>query len=115
MLQGVNFDSDMFMKLLMTELKNQNPMEPMSNTEMVSQMAQLSTVEGMNRLENTFGEMLTLARLEGGVSLIGREVEYLGPDGRAQGSVESLQATEGGLRAVVDGRPIKLEDVVRIL
>ncbi|MHC4789753.1 MAG: flagellar hook capping FlgD N-terminal domain-containing protein, partial [Planctomycetota bacterium] len=41
---------DLFLKLLIAQLQNQDPSDPMSNTDMVTQMAQLAAVDGMNKL-----------------------------------------------------------------
>lgn len=47
-----------FLKLLTTQLKNQDPLNPMDNAEMTSQMAQISTVEGIERLNSTLSKMI---------------------------------------------------------
>lgn len=44
---------DRFMKLLVTQLKNQDPLNPMDNAQMTSQMAQISTVSGIDKLNTT--------------------------------------------------------------
>lgn len=44
---------DRFLKLLVTQLQNQDPLNPMDNAQVTSQMAQLSTVNGINQLNNT--------------------------------------------------------------
>jgi len=54
----VNETQDRFMKLLVTQLRNQDPLNPMDNAQVTSQIAQLSTVNGINQLNNT---LLSLA------------------------------------------------------
>ncbi|MDP1596880.1 MAG: flagellar hook assembly protein FlgD [Methylotenera sp.] len=44
---------DRFMTLLVTQMKNQDPLNPMDNAQVTSQMAQLSTVTGIDKLNNT--------------------------------------------------------------
>src|SRR5690606_39604256 len=44
---------DRFLTLLVTQLKNQDPLNPMENAELTSQLAQISTVEGITNLKNT--------------------------------------------------------------
>ena len=46
-------DTDKFMTLLVTQLKNQDPLNPMDNAQMTSQLAQLQTVTGVNKLNTT--------------------------------------------------------------
>jgi flagellar basal-body rod modification protein FlgD len=49
----VQGEQDKFMKLLVTQLQNQDPLNPMDNAQVTSQLAQLSTVTGINKLNDT--------------------------------------------------------------
>lgn len=69
--------SDRFLKLLVTQLKNQDPMNPMENAELTSQLAQMSTVEGVNKLNASMDGLVSQMRATQalqGASLIGRQV-----------------------------------------
>jgi flagellar basal-body rod modification protein FlgD len=46
-------DEDKFLKLLVTQLKNQDPLNPLDNAALTSQLAQLSTVTGINKVNAT--------------------------------------------------------------
>ena len=48
-----------FMKLLVTQMQNQDPMSPMDNAQLTTQIAQLNTVTGINQLNTTMQSMLT--------------------------------------------------------
>lgn len=50
---SVEADTNKFMTLLVTQLKNQDPMNPLDNAQLTSQLAQLSTVTGVNKLNTT--------------------------------------------------------------
>jgi flagellar basal-body rod modification protein FlgD len=50
---SVQADTDKFMTLLVTQLKNQDPLNPLDNAQITSQLAQLSTVTGVNKLNTT--------------------------------------------------------------
>lgn len=50
---SVQADQDKFMTLLVTQLKNQDPLNPLDNAQVTSQLAQLSTVTGINKLNST--------------------------------------------------------------
>jgi flagellar basal-body rod modification protein FlgD len=50
---SVQADTDKFMTLLVTQLKNQDPLNPLDNAQVTSQLAQLSTVTGVNKLNVT--------------------------------------------------------------
>ncbi len=50
---------DRFLKLLVTQMKNQDPLSPLDNAQVTSQLAQLSTVEGIDKLNTTVGGLQT--------------------------------------------------------
>jgi flagellar basal-body rod modification protein FlgD len=52
---------DTFLKLLVTQLKNQDPLNPMDNAEMTSQLAQMSTVSGIDKLNTTLSSLVDSA------------------------------------------------------
>jgi len=56
---GVQADTDKFMTLLVTQLKNQDPLNPLDNAQVTSQLAQLSTVTGVNKLNATLETLKT--------------------------------------------------------
>lgn len=68
---------DRFLNLLVTQLQNQDPLNPMDNAQVTSQMAQLSTVNGINQLNNTLlalsGQMDVSQSMQA-ANLIGKEV-----------------------------------------
>lgn len=68
---------DRFLTLLVTQLRNQDPLNPMDNAEVTSQIAQLSTVNGINQLNNTLlalsGQMDVSQSMQA-AGLIGRGV-----------------------------------------
>lgn len=50
---------DRFMKLLVTQMKNQDPLNPLDNAQMTSQLAQLSTVTGIDKLNTTLESLMS--------------------------------------------------------
>jgi flagellar basal-body rod modification protein FlgD len=55
---SVDEAQDRFMTLLITQMKNQDPLNPMDNAQVTSQMAQLSTVTGINKLNDTLDSLI---------------------------------------------------------
>jgi len=53
----ISATQDRFMKLLITQMKNQDPMNPLDNAQVTSQLAQLSTVSGIDKLNATMGTL----------------------------------------------------------
>jgi flagellar basal-body rod modification protein FlgD len=56
---SVEDPQDRFLKLLVTQMKNQNPLKPLDNAEVTSQLAQISTVTGIDKLNNTLEKLLS--------------------------------------------------------
>ncbi|MEK7773025.1 MAG: flagellar hook capping FlgD N-terminal domain-containing protein [Deltaproteobacteria bacterium] len=74
---------DDFLTLLVTQLENQDPLEPMDNTEFVAQLAQFSSLEGITNLNTTMSGMsgsLTSMQNYSTASLIGKYVKTEGGD-----------------------------------
>lgn len=72
-----NEAQDRFLKLLVAQLNNQDPMNPMDNAQMTSQMAQINTVTGIQQLNQTMQGMagqFTAMQMLQGTSMIGRTV-----------------------------------------
>ncbi len=111
----IKLDSSQYMELLLTELKNQNPMQPMKNTEMMTQFSELTTARAMGEMENSFTDILKMQKLSGGVDLLGREVRYDDGQQSGIGTVESISRSDGRTRLEVDGRSIALDSVVRVV
>lgn len=68
---------DQFLKLLVTQLQNQDPLNPMQNAELTSQLAQISTVEGINNLKNTMlaiSGQIDVSQSMNAVAMIGKGV-----------------------------------------
>jgi flagellar basal-body rod modification protein FlgD len=112
---GVSAQQDVFMKLFMAQLQNQDPEEPMSNAEMVSQLAQLTTLDVMNGLGASFQEVLKLQMLMSGTELLGRQVEYEQDGALQSGQVESVVNDASGVKLTVGGNEVSLDSVKRII
>lgn len=70
-------DQDMFLKLMLAQLENQDPLKPQDGTEFLSQMAQFSTVEGIGNLNKGIDELNNLYRSNQALqatALVGRDV-----------------------------------------
>jgi flagellar basal-body rod modification protein FlgD len=93
---------DRFLKLLVTQMQNQDPLNPMDNAQVTSQMAQLSTVSGIDKLNSTVqalsASMLASQSLSA-VSMIGHPVLVSGTqidllNGQADAAVELNQPVD---------------------
>lgn len=88
--------ADRFLTMLVTQLKNQDPLNPMDNAQITSQMAQINTVTGLEKVNESVkslsSQMLQMQALQG-ASLVGRTVAVEGKaltvaDGKGSGMIE---------------------------
>jgi flagellar basal-body rod modification protein FlgD len=109
-----------YMKLLVTQLQNQNPLEPLDNKDMSAQLAQFSQLQQTENLNTSFSKVLESVQRSYASSLIGKEVSFQVPaaDGTIQtqtGEVEEVViGADGTLLLRVDDRQVKLADVTSI-
>jgi flagellar basal-body rod modification protein FlgD len=66
--------TDRFLKLLIAQMKNQDPLNPLDNAQVTSQMAQISTVQGISQLNTSMTAMLGQYQGSQAISLPGRQV-----------------------------------------
>lgn len=93
---------DAFLELMITQMKNQDPLSPQSNSEFVAQLAQFSSVQGLEKLNtnfNTFSSTFQSNQALQASSLVGRSVNVegktsiLGPNSIISGNIEVPAST----------------------
>jgi len=103
-------DSEMFMKLLVTQLKNQDPSTPMDTNAMMSQTTQLAMMEQVTAQTTTANENFSLQMRIAASNLVGREVSYTGPDGvEVKGTATSVSFAEAVPKVSVGGKEVALD------
>jgi flagellar basal-body rod modification protein FlgD len=102
---------DQFMQMLMAQVRNQNPLEPMKEGEFMGQLAQFSMLEGIENLNVTFSNMLMLQQLTQGAQLIGRTVTYATKTGLVQGTVGGVVVDSGSVFLKIGNSLVPLEFV----
>lgn len=96
-----------FLELMITQMKNQNPLEPQDNSEFVAQLAQFSSVEGLERLNKNFTNFMSTNALQAS-SLVGRSVSVdtdtstLFPGGLVSGKVDLDYSTMDAKISIFD-------------
>jgi flagellar basal-body rod modification protein FlgD len=108
---------DRFLKLLVTQLQNQDPLSPMDNAELTSQIAQINTVTGIATLNTSVqglsSQFLQMQTLQG-AALVGKDVIVPGnkldiADGVAQGGFELASAADAVKMEVLSPAGIVLD------
>lgn len=119
-------DKDMFMKLMLAQLQNQNPLDPSDGTEFVSQLAQFSSLEGITNLNSSVQEIAGMYRstqalqataLVGRDVLIGSDKAYLDYTGPISGVIHPEGVSAGNVIANItnaSGQVVKAVDIGNI-
>lgn len=122
--QKSELDKDAFLTLLVQQLKNQDPIEPASNEEFVAQLANFSSLEQMEELNENLISMVVLQQsnalmeqLTSSSALIGQTVNFIDAETleSRSGTVESVKIQDGLAVLNIDGEPIPLVDVTEVL
>src|SRR6266516_78861 len=71
-----------FLQLLVMQLKNQDPLNPLDDREFIAQMAQLSTLDATTGLASQVKSLVETQQQIGAAQLVGRDVEYIDTDGK---------------------------------
>jgi flagellar basal-body rod modification protein FlgD len=111
---------DRFLKLLVAQLNNQDPLNPMDNAQMTTQMAQISTVTSVQQVDSTLkglATQLTAMQMLQGSTLVGHDVVVSGKqlavrDGKANGAVElDVAASNVKVQVVSGGKVVDTIDM----
>ncbi len=93
-----------YLNLLVAQLQNQNPLEPMDNNEMAGQLAQLSALEQQEKLGKNFTKVLEAVQLQEATTLTGKEVSYMADETAEDGSTYQVpKLGQIGTVALEDG------------
>lgn len=104
---------DDFLKLLITQLSNQDPTNPMEDTEFISQMAQFSSLEQITNMNESFSKMAAMINSSQSMNLLGRTVDMDIGDATTQGVVEAATMGEKP-QVMVNGMYYDLERIKSI-
>ncbi len=123
--QGTLMDRNMlgkddFLKLLTTQLRYQDPINPVDDKEFISQMAQFSSLEQMQNLNSVMQQSMEiqqrLTALTQATTMLGHVVELYTHEGdQVVGKVDAISFAQGWPLIVVDGKSYDFTEVVSII
>jgi flagellar basal-body rod modification protein FlgD len=91
-----------FLKILVTQLNNQDPLKPLDNQEFVTQLAQFTSLQQTQELNDKLGSLLSIQGAMQSVGLLGRTIDITpNGGGSATGTVTALGFTAGEPRLTV--------------
>ena len=108
-----------FLKLLMAQLQNQDPMKPMDDTQMIAQMAQFSALEATQQLQQTIQQSNNVQTIFQAGALIGKYIQANQSDGTSTtGAVTGVDftSTDGVVSPTlqVDGQDVDYSTIVKV-
>ena len=106
---------DDFLKLLVTQLSSQDPMNPISDTGFIAQMAQFSALEQARTMESDMAQMRDDQQVLQANSLLGRTVQLqVDPKTIGYGTVDAVLLQAGTPQLIVNGQSYDLSQVLSI-
>lgn len=111
---NANLGKDEFLKILVVQLQNQDPLNPMEDREFISQMAQFSTLEQIQNLNNSIA-------FNRAYDLVGKNIvtEVLSEDGETTnlivGKVDAVYSSSGEIFLTVGDKNIKFSDKIGVV
>ncbi len=109
-----------FLNLLATQMSNQDVMNPMQDTQFISQMAQFTSLEAMQTLSQISASQFQLSASQYGASLVGKKVivasyDDAGKYAEQQGVVDSVSFASGVCTLTVGGKKYNLSSVMQVV
>lgn len=110
---SVGSTQDMFLQLLVAQVRYQDPLEPMNNNEYMAQTAQFTMVEQITKLAEQQTELLAFQRAILAAGMVGKNVsgydEFAGRP--VSGVVDAVEYNYGAPQLVIEGRRIGLDEI----
>lgn len=108
-------DQDTFLKLMVAQLRNQDPMNPTDSSEFLAQTAQFTSLEKLGKVADQSEQSFSAQMAFGASSLVGRTVTYTDAGGKeATGSVSSVRFGPSGPLLGVGDAEVALSQVVTV-
>src|SRR5712691_5477617 len=108
-------NQDDFLRLVMAQLSNQDPLNPQKDTEFIAQMTQFSALEQSKSMQQDIAKLQTDQQFMQANSMLGRAVTLQDDQGNLiNGTVTAIQVQAGTPQLVVNGQPYDLSTVLSI-
>jgi flagellar basal-body rod modification protein FlgD len=105
-------DKEMFLQLLVAQMRYQDPMNPTDSSQFLAQSAQFTALEKMQDVADRTAQLLSAQMAFGASGLIGKQVTWADTDGTTRtGSVSSVTFGADGPQLSVDGATVPLTSV----
>jgi flagellar basal-body rod modification protein FlgD len=107
-----SLDKDAFLKLLVTQLQHQDPLNPVDNAQFMGQLAQFSTLEQITNVGDSMQRLAFSSQVTQAMTLVGRAITWERSDGTTgQGSVTSVAFQDGKILISVGSEQISPDSI----
>lgn len=108
--------SQNYLSMLVTQLQNQNPLDPMDTNQMATQLSSLSQLSQIEKMNGQFSKLLHLSQMGQGAGLIGKQVSFLDPvsEQTATATVGEVEVTDEQIYIHAGGQRLTLADLTAI-
>ena len=108
--------TDLFLELLIAQMQNQDPLEPMDGAALMQQTSQLANVEAIQTMSELQSHIVGLSQFGNATTMIGKTVQAEDPAfGLIEGTVTGVKASESGPVLQIGSREVSVDDVVSVL
>jgi flagellar basal-body rod modification protein FlgD len=112
---GQTLGKDDFLRLLVSQLQHQDPLNPMDQKDFMGQMAQFSSLEQLTNLAAEVKQMGFAGQVSQSVGLLGKTVGYERADGsRAEGAATAVEIAGGRILVTVGGEQISPASITSV-
>ncbi len=113
---GFNLKAEDFINMMITQLKNQDPLEPAKNEELLAQMSQIGQLQSSTTLQESLKSMVSQNQIGAAANMMGKKVKGLDGSGNpVNGTVSSVKVTDDGVNLELDsGYTLAMSNVTEI-
>lgn len=114
--KGYNLKAEDFINMMITQLKNQDPLEPAKNEELLAQMSQIGQLQSATTLQDSLKSMVAQNQIGAAANMMGKSVKGLDGSGKPiSGVVSSIKVTDDGVNLELDnGYTLAMSNVTEI-
>jgi len=110
-LRNAGIAQEDFLRILLTQLRFQDPLKPVDNQQFIAQLAQFSSLEINRQQSEKIDAMLAIQAADQAVGLVGKSVEVRNAQGSTVGNVTAVSFSSGEPRLTVNANGTSFVDV----
>ncbi|MFZ5832847.1 MAG: flagellar hook assembly protein FlgD [Planctomycetota bacterium] len=111
-----NLDTEAFLKMLVTELQNQDPLNPMDNTQLLTQISQIREITSNDRLSETMEAVTLGQKISTATALLGWNIKGLDDSAKEiEGQVERISIQDNEPKVIVGDSTVSLKNIREVV